>query len=292
MLWPLLCSGKSDKSACRGALATLSFGMSLPADYHTHTPLCRHATGEPTELAAQAVRLGLKEIGFSDHNPMALDDFDDWRMRTAELDEYVRRVERARRDHPGLVIKLALEVDYLPGHEDWIRDLAARHPWDYFIGSVHYVSESWAIDNPATISEWKSRKPMEVWTAYFERLTMAAESGLFEIIGHADLCKKFCFYPVEDCTQLFKTFLQAAKRRGVAVEINTSGLRKECKEIYPSARIVHLAAQLGVPITFGSDAHAAKEVGLNFAEAVQLARSAGYRHYCRFTSRQREDVIL
>ena len=292
MLWPLLCSGKSDKSACRAALATLSFGMSLPADYHTHTPLCRHATGEPTELAAQAVRLGLKEIGFSDHNPMALDDFDDWRMRTAELDEYVRRVERARRDHPGLVIKLALEVDYLPGHEDWIRDLAARHPWDYFIGSVHYVSESWAIDNPATISEWKSRKPMDVWTAYFERLTMAAESGLFEIIGHADLCKKFCFYPAEDCTQLFKTFLQAAKRRGVAVEINTSGLRKECKEIYPSARIVHLAAQLGVPITFGSDAHAAKEVGLNFAEAVQLARSAGYRHYCRFTSRQREDVIL
>jgi len=292
MLWPLLCSRKSDKSACRAALATLSFGMSLPADYHTHTPLCRHATGEPTELAAQAVRLGLKEIGFSDHNPMALDDFDDWRMRTAELDEYVRRVERARRDHPGLVIKLALEVDYLPGHEDWIRDLAARHPWDYFIGSVHYVSESWAIDNPATISEWKSRKPMDVWTAYFERLTMAAESGLFEIIGHADLCKKFCFYPAEDCTQLFKTFLQAAKRRGVAVEINTSGLRKECKEIYPSARIVHLAAQLGVPITFGSDAHAAKEVGLNFAEAVQLARSAGYRHYCRFTSRQREDVIL
>ncbi|MEI8259822.1 MAG: PHP domain-containing protein, partial [Deltaproteobacteria bacterium] len=52
--------------------------MSLPADYHTHTPLCRHATGEPTELAAQAVRLGLKEIGFSDHAPMPRDDFDNW----------------------------------------------------------------------------------------------------------------------------------------------------------------------------------------------------------------------
>ena len=42
--------------------------MSLPADYHMHTPLCRHATGEPTELAAQAVRLGLTELGFSDHH--------------------------------------------------------------------------------------------------------------------------------------------------------------------------------------------------------------------------------
>ena len=67
-----------------------------------------------------------------------------------------------------------------------------RHPWDYFIGSVHYISDSWAIDNPAEIARWKDREPLEVWTAYFERLTLAAESGLFDIIGHADLCKKFC----------------------------------------------------------------------------------------------------
>ncbi len=266
--------------------------MSLPADYHMHTPLCRHATGEPTELAAQAVRQGLKEIGFSDHNPMPRDDFDDWRMAQSNLDEYVAKVEQARKDHPGLVIKLAMEVDYLPGYEDWIRDLASRHPWDYFIGSVHYVSESWAIDSPFTISEWKNRDPMEVWTAYFERLTMAAESGLFEIIGHADLCKKFCFYPKEDCTPLFKKFLEAAKRKGTAIELNTAGLRKDCREIYPSPRIVHMAAQLGVPITFGSDAHAPAEVGMNFAEAVQLARSAGYTHYCRFTGRKREDVKI
>jgi histidinol-phosphatase (PHP family) len=53
-----------------------------------------------------------------------------------------------------------------------------------------------------------------------------------------------------------------------------------------------MAAQLGVPITFGSDAHAPAEVGLNFAEAVQLARSAGYTHCCRFTKRQREMVKI
>jgi histidinol-phosphatase (PHP family) len=257
-----------------------------------HTPLCRHATGEPTELAAQAVRVGLKEIGFSDHSPMPRDDFDDWRMAKADLDEYVRKVEQARKDHPGLVIKLALEVDYLPGYEDWIRELASRHPWDYFIGSVHYVSESWAIDNPHRLSEWKNREPMEVWTAYFDRLTMAAESGLFEIIGHADLCKKFCFYPKEDCTPLFNRFLQAAKKHGVAMELNTAGLRKDCQEIYPSPRIVQMAAQIGVPITFASDAHAPGEVGMNFAEAVQLAHSAGYTHYCQFTGRKRTDVRI
>ena len=266
--------------------------MPLPADYHLHTPLCRHAVGEPSELAAQAVRLGLKEIGFSDHSPMARDDFDDWRMKAGELDEYVVRVEQARRDHPGLMIKLALEVDYLPGQEAWIKDLAGRHPWDYFIGSVHYLSDSWAIDHPQMLSRWKEREPMEVWAAYFERLAMAAESGLFDIIGHADLCKKFCFYPSQDCTPLYQRFLEAAKSAGVALELNTSGLRKDCREIYPSRRIVQLASELDVPISFGSDSHAPNEVGLNFAEALDLARSCGYTHSCRFTRRKKELVPI
>lgn len=264
----------------------------LPADYHMHTPLCHHAVGEPTEYAAQAVKLGLKEIGFSEHNPMIRDDFDDWHMDQSDLDTYVENVHKARREHPGLTIKLALEVDYIPGQEDWIRALAARHPWDYLIGSVHYVSDSWDLDNPRKISEWKNRDAFEVWTAYFGRLTMAAESGLFEIIGHADLCKKFCFYPKQDCTPLFTRFLKAAKQKEVAMELNTAGLRKDCKEIYPSRSIVQLAATIGVPITFASDAHAPGEVGMNFAEAVELARSAGYTRCCRFTQRRCEMVSL
>ncbi|HYG34422.1 MAG TPA: PHP domain-containing protein, partial [Clostridia bacterium] len=83
--------------------------MPLPADYHTHTPLCRHATGEPVELAVQAVKLGLDEIGFSDHAPMPQDNFDDWRMNASDLEAYVAKVEEARRKFPELTIRLALE---------------------------------------------------------------------------------------------------------------------------------------------------------------------------------------
>ena len=169
--------------------------MKWPADYHMHTPLCRHATGEPGDYAARAVAIGLTEIGFSDHSPMPRDDFDNWRMYADQLDEYVAKVRQAQKDFPNLTIRLALEVDYLPGYEDWIRELAARHPWDYFIGSVHYVSDSWAIDNPQKLSEWKNRDAFEVWSAYFDRLTKAAETGFFEIIGHADLPKKFGHRP-------------------------------------------------------------------------------------------------
>ena len=266
--------------------------MSLPADYHMHTPLCRHAVGEPTEYAAHALALGLKEIGFTDHSPMQRDDFDNWRMRSDQLDEYVEQVRRAQREHPSLLIRLGLEVDYLPGQEEWIRDLAARHSWDYFIGSVHYVSDSWAVDNPEMISRWRERDAFEVWSVYFDWLTQAAESRLFEIIGHADLPKKFGFVPKQDCTPLFEKFLRAAKNADVAIELNTAGLRKECREIYPGPSIVRLAQQHGVPITFGSDAHAPGEVGMDLAQAVELARSAGYTQRCQFVHRKRAFVNL
>jgi len=266
--------------------------MPQPADYHMHTPLCRHAVGQPGEYAQQALEAGLDEIGFSDHAPMPEDDFDDWRMRAADLDLYIEKVEETRRRYPQLRVKLGLEVDFIPGYEAWIRELAAHYSWDYLIGSVHYISASWAIDNPKQLSEWKQHNPFEVWSAYFQRLTQAAESRLFDIIGHADLCKKFCFYPSEDCTGLFRDFMEAARAGSTAIELNTAGLRKDCHEIYPALPIVRLAAQMGVPITFGSDAHAPGEVGLNFAEAIVLARQAGYTHYCRFERRKRNEVLL
>jgi histidinol-phosphatase (PHP family) len=264
--------------------------MSLPPDYHMHTPLCRHASGEPVDYARRAVELGFTEIGFSDHSPMLRDDFDEWRMFNHQLDEYVEKVRRAQREFPQLTIRLALEVDYLPGHEEWIRDLAARHPWDYFIGSVHYVSESWAIDDPSKLSEWKHRDAFEVWSVYFDWLTRAAESGLFEIIGHADLPKKFGHRPTKDCTPLYERFLTAAKQHNCAIELNTAGLRKDCKEIYPSHQILELAFQKGVPITFGSDAHKPEEVGMNFAEAMQLARGVGYKECWKLAGRKREVI--
>ena len=103
--------------------------MPLPADYHMHTPLCRHAKGEPTEYAARAIEVGLPEIGLSDHSPMREDDFDDWRMRASELTEYASKVDQARLDHPSLPVRFGLEVDYLPGQEPWIREMADLHDW-------------------------------------------------------------------------------------------------------------------------------------------------------------------
>jgi len=260
--------------------------MPLPADYHMHTPLCRHAKGLPVEFAARAVECGVSEIGFSDHSPVENDDQDDWRMLAGELDDYVAMVAEAQKKFPALNIKLGLEVDFIPGHERWIQTMADRYDWDYFIGSVHYVFGNWDFDNPAKLDQWNDRDPFDVWVDYFERLTDAAGTGLFQIIGHADLPKKFGHRPERDCSELFAPFLEACADTGTCIELNTAGLRKDCAEIYPSLQLLQRAKASGVQITFGSDAHAPEEVGMNFNEAINLARESGYNQYCRVEKRQ------
>lgn len=263
----------------------------LPPDYHMHTPLCHHAVGEPVEYARRAREIGLREIGFTEHSPMPRDDFDDWRMLSHKVPEYIEAVNRARREVPEVNILIGLEVDYLPGHEDWIRKLATRHPWDFFIGSVHYISD-WAIDDPKTLPRWRQHDPFDVWQRYFKLLTAAAASSLFDVIGHADLPKKFGIRPKEDCAPLYAPFLDAAAASGTAIEINTAGLRKECRELYPNPRLLGMARERGVAITFGSDAHAPGEVGADFGSAIELARAAGYRSSVRFKQRQRTEVAI
>ncbi|MDW7979782.1 MAG: histidinol-phosphatase, partial [Verrucomicrobiales bacterium] len=243
--------------------------MPLPPDYHLHTALCRHAIGEPSDYARRAIELGLAEIGFAEHAPMPTDDFDDWHMRADQLDLYIEAVRKAQKDFPELTVRLGLEMDYIPGIEDWLRELVARARWDYLIGSVHYLDEHWAIDDPKQLALWEKHDVFEVWAEYFDRLTRAAGTGLFDIIGHADLPKKFGFRPDRDCSQLYRRFLEAARKHNCAIEINTAGLRKDCRELYPGEQFLRLACNAGVAIAFGSDAHKPEEVGLDFSMAVR-----------------------
>lgn len=266
--------------------------MRLPPDYHLHTALCRHATGEPTDYAKRALEVGLTEIGFAEHAPMPTDGFDDWHIRIGQLEHYIELVHKAQLDFPQLTIRLGLEMDYLPNTEDWLRDLAARAKWDYLIGSVHYVCGNWAIDDPNQIAGWHKHDVFDVWAEYFDLLTRAAQTGLFNIIGHADLPKKFGFKPNRDLTHLYERFVAAARTHNCAIEINTAGLRKPCHELYPANQLLKLARNADVLITFGSDAHKPGEVALDFPIAIDVAKQVAYEHYCTFESRKCKLVPL
>ncbi len=111
-------------------------------------------SGEPESFVDAALAAGLTEYGISDHAPQVPEPFDDWRMAEAELPEYFLWIERARAHAAGRIpIRAGLECDWLEGCEPWIAELAARHEWDYLIGSVHYLGD-WDFDNPKWLGRW------------------------------------------------------------------------------------------------------------------------------------------
>jgi histidinol-phosphatase (PHP family) len=250
-----------------------------------HTPLCGHAVGAPRDyiLAAQKAELG--EIGFSDHNPMPT-QFDDWRMAPDQLPQYVEMIEAAREEFTGYPIRLGLECDFIPGHEDHIRHLAAQTDWDYLIGSVHYITPEWDVDNPKHLKRWTEQPVEDIWTAYFEAYTKMVESCLFDFLAHPDLVKKFGHRPEGDLSRFYLRTLDAMAEAGVTLEVSTAGLRKEVHEIYPSRDFLVAAHARNIPIVINSDAHDPKEVGYEFDRAYALAADVGYTQVMRFEKRK------
>lgn len=256
-------------------------------DYHTHTSLCKHADGDPKEYLAAAEKAGLKEIGISDHTPWPTGYDTQFRMTPEEFREYRELVSKLAVSSSKVKVKYALEIDWVPGRMDEVRSHVENEPFDYLIGSVHYTDDL-PFDNPDHQAVWKSvERSAEVWTRYYELLLEFVSQGGFEIIGHFDLPKKFGSRPpeTERITSLIDDILTAAADNHIVVELNTAGLRKPVREIYPSPDILRKAKAKGVGITFGSDAHSPCDVAANFAEAIHLAKECGFDSYTTFEKR-------
>jgi len=250
--------------------------LPLP-DYHTHTYRCGHASGSPADYVAQAQAKGLIAIGIADHLPLLPLPDPALSMSVAELPKYVAEINELKKRFPGYVF-LGIEADYRPGTILEVRDLVKSYPFDYVIGSVHHLGE-WGFDDPRQISRYQFEDINDLWVEYLELLGDAAESGLFSILGHLDLMKKFGHRPTRPLNKELDTLAKRLARAGIVVEINTAGLRRPAREPYPNLDILRRLNSHGVPITFGSDAHDPQEVGADFVRAVESAQQAGYKEY-------------
>jgi histidinol-phosphatase (PHP family) len=265
--------------------------VQLPADYHVHTRLCKHASGEPAEYLDVARSAGLPQICFSDHAP-APDGYDtETRMDMDQFPAYRAMVEPLRAPgSPGVLF--GIEADYYPGGLPFLREWLPAQRFDLVLGSVHFV-DGWPFDHPAHLAEWKSVDVSGVWRRYFELVGALADTRAFDAVAHLDLPKKFGHRPGDPV--LREAVLPALDRMaaaGMAVEVNTSGLRKPVREIFPSQQILAWALEREIPITFGSDAHRPEDVGHAFAEAVRWARDAGYQECVRYRGRCASRVPL
>lgn len=263
----------------------------LPPDYHTHNELCKHARGTPADYVDAARRNGVAEIACTDHCPTD-DGFGvAHRMALEQFSGYCEQVAEAKARSPDVRVLLGIEADYYRGCEKFLAAHVERHDFDVVLGSVHFL-DYWSeprygqgLSNPDD--------PVQLWRDYFERIGELAGTGLYDVVAHPDLPKRF---GNEINRETFRDLALPALDRiaaaGLCIEINTSGAQHPHREFYPAFDFLQWAAERGIGLTFGSDAHDPERVGDGFADAVRLARAAGFTHARRFERRRRTAVAL
>lgn len=246
-------------------------------DYHTHHYRCGHAQGTIEEYIQAALALGLEEIGISDHAPLYWLEGDHPQtgsaMARSHLADYVDEVLSLRKKYDGRIrVLLGLESDYFENWDEVYRDALGPYPFDYLIGSVHYVHGMHIYDT----RRWREcTDPDQHYTEYFRLVRASARSGLFDVLGHTT--GLLAYGPAPDTTLLAREFAETAAvvaECGVGVEINSSGIRKGGTEPFPTGALLRQYREAGVPLTYGSDSHLPSEVGHAREVAMPLLSSS------------------
>jgi histidinol-phosphatase (PHP family) len=251
-------------------------------DYHIHT---LHSDGRANaeEYIETAIKREFSEIGISDHILICKTD-ETWCMAPPDLDNYYEHISILRENTKSISVKAGLEVDYIDGKERDIEKMLEKYDLDYRIGSVHFIEGMMSIDSSPEIYVGKDFDFL--FRLYFDTVTKAVKSGLFDIIGHFDLIRIFCQQPTFDPTPLYRDFSKCLKKNDVVFEINTNGRNKPVNDFYPDKRFLGILAEDGNKVCVNSDAHLADRVGQHFEEAYQLLSSVGFTEMATFTKRK------
>ncbi|MDF2648155.1 MAG: phosphoesterase [Paenibacillus sp.] len=265
-------------------------------DLHTHHERCGHATGSVEEYIQSAIRAGLDVIGISDHSPFyAMEDdhpSPGSAMAISHFPQYVKEVLQLKEKYEAKIeVLLGVESDYFPKHEALYRRHYSQYPFDYLIGSVHFINgfhlfhkKRWIGGDDRTKSEDKE--------LYYQSIQQSARSGMFDIIGHLDALKGFFPTWNEVHADLPDRTLKVIAECGLAIEVNTSGMRKPCKQWFPADELLERAFYYNIPVTFGSDAHTPEHVGLERELVAKRLKEIGYKEWVFFWRRSRQTVAL
>ena len=266
----------------------------IRVDLHTHTNHS-HARDSVRQMFEAGREKGLLVQGFSEHSPRpeGYDYPSEYRDHlAATFDAYLAEVDELKKEQEasGVTVLLGLEVDWLEKEEAYIRRMVAAHEYDYLIAGIHFL-DRWGFD--ASACDWEKfdrEERFHLYGRYYRTMKAMADTRLFQIVAHPDLIKIFSvddfrrWLALPSSMDLIGDALTAVRDAGMAMEISSAGLRKPCHEIYPGPEILHLARQIGLPITFASDSHATEQVAWNFDELARCAAAEGWKEsliFCR-----------
>lgn len=259
--------------------------MVYKTDYHIHSSFS-DGRSAPEDYIAPALEIGLSEIGFSEHLTL-FKEVQEWNMNPLNLASYITHIENLRNSTENIIIKTGLEVDYFKGKEEDIRSFLQALPLDYVIGSVHYMGEKTVDEGPEF---YEGKNIDKLFESYFDSVSSAAASGIFDIIGHCDLIRIYGYKPTKNVEILYRKLARILKSNDIVFELNTNGRNRPLADFYPDRKYLHIFREEKVAVCVNSDAHMPARVGQYFDEAYELLRYVGFSEMAVFNRRERRMI--
>ncbi|MDR1734570.1 MAG: histidinol-phosphatase HisJ family protein [Oscillospiraceae bacterium] len=265
-------------------------------DLHTHTDFSfdGHATGE--EMLTKAAELGLEAIAFTDHVEMDCYTGPPYYSDAAAAGSFTL-YERLKERAP---VRLLAGIE--AGQPHYAPEVTAfvlsAYTYDEVVGSIHNLRGM--QDFSFMAYEDASDETIAGWLRdYFEEERLLAESGLADILAHLTYPLRYIVGDFGRQVDLaayagqIDAVLKAVIRNGMALEINTSGLRQNLGVTLPDEHFLRRYRQLGGErITFGSDAHYTKHLGLGLDRGIAMAKQIGFEKQCLYIRRTCTEVPL
>jgi len=266
-------------------------------DCHMHTPLCGHAIGEPEAYVDVARTQGFDLITFTCHIPMDGDDFGGSGIRMDEdrVEEYIALIDQAAKygENRGVQVLCGIEAEVFPVKERLLLmdDILSKHHFDFVLGSLHAALPSYQRH----LASQSILEDEAIIERYFLDLCEGVASGRYHSMSHPDVVRLYGvvnqFNPSSHETTI-RMFLQAASDNDVCIEVNTSGLIKGDYVVHPDPIILNWAADIGVKLTIGSDAHRPESVGQKYNEVLPLLKETGFKELHYFIKGERHAVAI
>jgi len=241
--------------------------------FHTHTIWC---DGKNTveEMIVGAIEKGFDAIGFSSHAMFPV--FENYTLGPAAAPAYVADIRAAAAKYAKHIkVFCALEADYIPGVTAPEKARYASLGLDYLIGSLHWV-DGVAVDHTPEILADGIRdrfggSARALITAYHERLREMVSRFDFDILGHADLYRKYNLkHPYFDESEPWyrEELVKSADTiaaSGKLVEVNTGAIGRGWRDdAYPSDEFRALLRARGVKFVLNSDSHSVETLDAGF----------------------------
>ena len=218
------------------------------ANYHTHTFRCQHASGDDRQYIEDAIRNGMKILGFSDHCPWVYPDdyISNIRMHYSEVEDYFTSLTKLRDEYQKeITIYIGFESEYLPELLPAQDKLLSDYPVDYMILGQHFVTRE---PSNYTGRVFQDEKLLE---AYVDSVIEGMGTGRYAYLAHPDLMGFSGSQEIYD--KHYTRLCQYMKEHHFPLEINLLGMY--LKRHYPNAHFWKLAGEIGCTAILGCDAH-------------------------------------